>query len=226
MNNRYENRREAGRRLAKELDEYGDGDDVVIVGLARGGIPVASEVARGLNAPLDVVVIRKLAAPGRDELAMGALAPDGVRVLNDSVIAAVGASEETIAEAEQRESEELERRLATYRSERERVPLEDRTVILVDDGLATGASMRAAVVYAREHDPHRVVVAVPTGSDQTCQTIGRQVDDLHCPYQPHPFFGVSQAYSHFPQTSDEEVRALLSEAPRGTREDRPRPGRA
>ncbi|MFB6372048.1 MAG: phosphoribosyltransferase [Bradymonadaceae bacterium] len=213
MNNRYDNRREAGRRLAQRLDDYRD-EDVVVVGLARGGIPVASEVTRQLRAPLDVIVVRKLGAPGREELAMGAVAPDGVRVLNDSVIAAVNATDDQIAEVQTRETDELERRIEAYRGERERVPLEGRTVILVDDGLATGASMRAAVEYARSKGPARIVIGVPTGSDQTCESLAREVDELICPYQPHPFFGVSQAYRHFPQTTDDEVQRLLAEGPR------------
>jgi predicted phosphoribosyltransferase len=213
MTPRFADRQDAGRQLARRLEEYRDRDNLVVLGLARGGVPVAAEIARALEAPLDVLVVRKLGAPGREELAMGALAPEGVEVLNDDVVAALGLSDELIAEVEQREADLLERRRTRFRGGRPPLQLVDRTVLLVDDGLATGASMRASIQFVRSKEPDELAVAAPTGSAQTCASIAAEVDDLVCPYRPFPFFGVSQAYRDFPQLDDETVRRVLRDTP-------------
>ncbi len=209
MHPRYDNRQQAGRRLAELLRPYRDRRDLLVVGLARGGVPVAAEVARSLEAPLEVLVVRKLGTPGREELAMGAIAPEGIEVLNDDVLAALGLSDEVVAEVERREADRLQRRLTQYRGDRPPLQLRDRTVLLVDDGLATGASMRAAARYVRSHQPRELIVAVPTGSADTCSALAREVDEMVCPYSPHPFFGVAHAYRRFPQVDDETVSQLL-----------------
>lgn len=213
MTPRFADRQDAGRQLARRLEEYRDRDDLVVLGLVRGGIPVAAEIARALGAPLDVLVVRKLGVPGREELAMGALAPEGVEVLNDDVVAALGVSDDMIAEVEHREADLLERRLTRFRGGRPPLQLFDRTILIVDDGLATGASMRAAIQFVRSKEPNGLVVAAPTGSAQTCASLASEVDDLICPYRPFPFFGVSQAYRKFPQIDDETVQRALQETP-------------
>lgn len=213
MTPRFADRQDAGRQLARRLEKYRERDDLVVVGMARGGIPVAAEIARALEAPLDVLVVRKLGAPGREELAMGALAPEGVEVLKDDVVAALGVSDDMIAEVEQREADLLERRLTRFRGGRPPLQLFDRTALIVDDGLATGASMRAAIRFVRSKESDGLVVAVPTGSDQTCTAMAGEVDELICPYRPFPFFGVSQAYRDFPQIDDETVQRALQETP-------------
>lgn len=215
MNPRFADRQDAGRQIARRLEEYRDRDDLVVLGLARGGIPVAAEIARALEAPLDVLVVRKLGAPGREELAMGALAPEGIEVLNDDVVAALGLSEAMIAEVEQREADLLEQRLTRFRGGRPPLQLFDRTVLIVDDGLATGASMRAAIRFVRSKEPNAIVVAAPTGSAQTCASLAGEVEEMICPYRPFPFFGVSQAYRDFPQIDDDTVQRVLRDTQAG-----------
>jgi predicted phosphoribosyltransferase len=207
----FEDRRDAGQILAARLAEFADRPDVVVLGLPRGGVPVAYEVARALRAPLDVFVVRKLGTPGQEELAFGAIASPGVRVLNPRVIRAVGLSARDIEEVTQRELLELERREHQYRGTRPGIDLRGRTVILVDDGLATGSSMRAAVAALRAMEPAKIVVAVPVGAPDTCQQLRNEGVDVVCALVPEGFFAVGQWYRSFPQTSDEEVRELLQQ---------------
>jgi predicted phosphoribosyltransferase len=208
----YQDRRDAGRKLADELLEYADRSDVVVLGLPRGGVPVAYEVAEALDAPLDIFTVRKLGVPGREELAMGAIASGGVRVLNEDVIRSLNISQSQIDAVADEEWEELERREEAYRGDRSRPDLEDQIVILVDDGLATGASMRAAVTALREYDPHRIVVAVPTAPSETCAEFEDLVDEVICASTPSFFMGVGGSYRDFSQTTDKEVRELLRKA--------------
>lgn len=209
----FRDRRDGGRRLAERLSEYKDRSDVVVLGLARGGLPVALEVAKALNAPLDVFVVRKLGVPGHRELAMGAIASGGVRVMNDSIVRSLSISSAEVNSIADQEQRELERREREYRGDKERLDVAGRTVILVDDGLATGASMRAAVSALRKQHPDKIVVAVPTGARITCQEFETQVDELLCLTTPDPFFAVGAWYEDFSQTTDEEVRRLLEMAP-------------
>lgn len=208
----FDDRRQGGRLLAERLSHYGDRDDVVVLGLARGGIPVAFEVANALAAPLDVFVVRKLGVPGREELAMGAIASGGVRVLNDDVVIAAGIDPQEIEDVSAREAREVERRERLYRGDRGPVPVSGRVVIVVDDGLATGASMRAAIEAVGERGADRVVVAVPAASPRTCAEFEGAVDEIVCAITPEPFLAVGQWYLDFAPTSDEEVRELLERA--------------
>jgi putative phosphoribosyl transferase len=187
-----------------------------VLALPRGGVPVAFEVAKELKAPLDVFVVRKLGTPGHEELAMGALAPGGVRVLNDDIVRSLNVPEHAIETVATRELRELERRERTYRGAQPPPELRGRTVILVDDGLATGATMRAAVEALKAQGPERVVVAVPTAAPETCDTFRSEVDEIVCAETPRPFYGVGMWYENFSQTSDEEVRDLLEAAKRRT----------
>jgi predicted phosphoribosyltransferase len=209
---RFENRFEAGRFLAQRLVHHAGDAKLTVLALPRGGVPVGFEVARALGAPLDVFVVRKLGAPGYEELAMGAIATGGVRVFNDEVIQHLGVSpawiEATIAEQE----EELRRREGTYRGDRPPAELEGRNVILVDDGLATGASMRAAVRALRQCHPSAIIVAVPIGSRDTCDQFRAEVEEIVCARTPEPFHAVGAWYLDFTQTTDEEVRELLDRA--------------
>ena len=207
---RFRNRADAGRALAERLQEYRGRDDVVVLALPRGGVPVGFELARELGAPLDVFLVRKLGVPGHEELAMGAIASGGVRVLNESVIAELGISDEQIARAATTEERELERRERLYRDGRPSIDVRGRTVILVDGGLATGASMRAAALAVREHQPAKIVVAVPVGAERTCDEFGAEVDEILCVVMPDRFFAVGSWYDDFSQTTDEEVRELLA----------------
>jgi predicted phosphoribosyltransferase len=209
---RFRDRVEAGRYLAGLLGDYARRDDVVVLALPRGGVPVAYEVAKALGAPLDVFVVRKLGLPGHEELAMGAIATGGVLVLDQGLVRRLGVSEEQIRRAVETELRELERREAAYRGGREPPQLEGKTVILVDDGLATGATMRAAALAVRKYNPQRVVVAVPVASEQTCDEFREDVDDVVCAVTPRPFHAVGLWYEDFSQTSDEEVRELLARA--------------
>ncbi|HWC25470.1 MAG TPA: phosphoribosyltransferase [Solirubrobacteraceae bacterium] len=208
----FADRRDAGRQLAAELTAYRGGDDVLVLGLPRGGVPVAFEVALALQAPLDVFVVRKLGAPGHEELAMGAIASGGTRVLNRRVVEAYGVSEEDMQTVADREAVELARREQAYRGGRPPPSVEGRTVILVDDGLATGASMRAAIVALREQGAERVVAAVPVSSVETCAEFEGLVDEMVCARTPQPFVAVGLWYDDFSATTDEEVRRLLREA--------------
>jgi putative phosphoribosyl transferase len=208
---RFRDRREAGRLLAERLARYAGRDDVLVLALPRGGVPVAYEVARALHAQLDVFVVRKLGVPGHAELAFGAVASGGVRVLNPDVAAAAGLDQKTIERVTRRELAEVERRERAYRGDRQPPNLRGKIVILVDDGLATGASMRAAALAARRLLPKKVVVAVPVAADQTCDEFRDDVDEIICAFTPEPFYAVGLWYENFEQTTDEEVRALLRE---------------
>lgn len=216
MADRYRDRREAGAVLASALagsaDRAADRADLVVLGLPRGGVPVAAEVATALNAPLDVFVVRKLGVPGQPELAMGAIASGDVVVRNPAVTAELGISESAFEAVREQEAAELARREAAYRGGRPRTPLRDRTVVLVDDGVATGASMRAAIAALREHGPARLVVAVPVAAASTCAELAREVDELVCPLTPFGFGSVGAYYLDFRATTDEEVRRALEAA--------------
>jgi putative phosphoribosyl transferase len=208
----FRDRTEAGQVLAAQLAAYAHRPDVLVLALPRGGVPVAFEVARALHAPLDVFVVRKLGVPGYAEFAMGAIASGGVRVLNQNVIAALGIPEYVIDAVAEWEGRELARREELYRGERATPPVAGRTVILVDDGLATGATMQAAVAALRRLGPARIVVAVPTASPDTCEIMRNQADEVFCAITPEPFHAVGLWYANFSQTSDEEVRELLARA--------------
>src|ERR1700716_4316092 len=207
----FRDRREAGRLLAEKLKAYANRQDVIVLALPRGGVPVAYEVARALGAPLDVFVVRKLGVPGYEELAMGALATGGVRVLNDQVVERLGIPQHVIDAVAAREQQELARRERLYRGDRPPPDLRGRTVILVDDGLATGATMRAAVNALRQQQAGRIVVAVPIAPPEICEQLTGEVDDIICAVTPEPFYAVGCWYRDFSQTSDEEVRQLLGQ---------------
>jgi len=209
---RFRDRAEAGQRLAQALDEYAGRDDVVILALPRGGVPVGYEIARRLCAPLDVFLVRKLGVPWHPELAMGALASGGVQVLNDEVVRAYHIPAHVINTVAAREQEELDRRAREYRGGRPFPALEGRTVILVDDGLATGSTMRAAVAAVRQQNPAGIIVAVPVAAIQTCEEVQREVHRIVCLRTPEMFSAVGAWYDDFAQTTDEEVRALLAAA--------------
>jgi putative phosphoribosyl transferase len=212
MERAFADRTEAGRLLAEKLGEYADRDDVIILGLPRGGVPVAYEVAKRLRVPLDVFVVRKLGVPGFEELAAGAIASGGVRVLNEDVVRAIPHAEEAIEAVTTRETAELERREQLYRAGGPAPELRDRVVILIDDGLATGATMRAAVKALRQSGVAKIIVAVPVGPPDTCREIEEQADETICLSTPAFFQAVGQYYEDFSQTSDEDVRELLSQA--------------
>jgi putative phosphoribosyl transferase len=212
MERAFADRTEAGLLLAEKLGEYADRDDVIILGLPRGGVPVAYEVAKRLRAPLDVFVVRKLGVPGFEELAAGAIASGGVRVLNEDVVRAIPHAEEAIEAVTAKETAELERREQIYRAGRPAPDLSDRVAVLVDDGLATGATMRAAVKALRESSAAKIIVAVPVGPPDTCHEIEEQADETICLSTPAFFQAVGQYYEDFSQTSDEDVRELLARA--------------
>ena len=212
MERAFLNRAEAGRFLAKKLASYAGRDDVIVLGLPRGGVPVAYEVAQRLRAPLDVFIVRKLGVPGFEELAAGAIASGGVRVLNEDVVRALPHADEIIESVTARETAELERREQSYRNGRPPPELRDRIVILVDDGLATGATMRAAVAALRRRGAAKIIVAVPVGAPETCRELEELVDEIVCAIAPEFFQAVGQYYEDFSQTSDEEVRDLLKRA--------------
>jgi predicted phosphoribosyltransferase len=209
---RFRDRVDAGRALAESLQEYRGRDDVVVLALPRGGVPVGFELAHRLEVPLDVFLVRKLGVPGHEELAMGAIASGGVRVVNDTVVTELGLTDDDIARAAATEGRELERREHLYREGRTPVDVRDRTVILVDDGLATGASMRAAARAVRELRPDRVVVAVPVAAGATCEELRTEVDDVVCVVTPEPFLSIGSWYEDFSQTGDDEVRRLLAQS--------------
>src|SRR6266513_5212340 len=216
MERAFPNRIEAGRLLAEELEKYADRDDVIVLGLPRGGVPVAYEVAKCLRAPLDVFIVRKLGVPGFEELAAGAIASGGVRVLNEDVMRAIPHADEAIEIVTARETEEMQRREQTYREGRSAPELRDRIAILVDDGLATGATMRAAVKALRQRGAAKIVVAVPVGPPDTCKEFEEEADEVVCASAPEFFQAVGQYYEDFSQTSDEEVRELLARAAQTT----------
>jgi putative phosphoribosyl transferase len=209
---RFTNRTEAGRQLADDLKEYAGREDALVLALPRGGVPVAFEVARALGLPMDLFLVRKLGVPGHEELAMGAIASGGVRVLNEEVVRMFSPPEDTIARVAAQEQEELERRERAYRGGRRDLRLEGKTVILVDDGLATGSTMRAAAQAVRAQDPARIVVAVPVAAAETCDELRGEVDEVVCTLTPEPFRAVGIWYDDFAQTTDEEVRELLRRA--------------
>lgn len=208
----YRDRRHAGRVLAQSLTGYAQRPDVIVLALPRGGVPVAYEVARALRAPLDVFLVRKLGVPGHEELAMGALASGGVRVLNPNVVHMLGIEDDALEAETRAEQAELDRREQLYREGRPPPEVRSRSVILVDDGLATGATMLAAVKALKVQQPARLVVAVPTASREVCEQMRGEVDEVVCASTPEPLRSVGRWYEDFSQTGDDEVRALLAEA--------------
>ena len=206
----YSDRHDAGRTLAKHLSHYKDQPNVLVLALPRGGVAVAYEVAQALHAPLDVCVVRKLGFPGHEEYAIGAIASGGVRVMNP--LPGISVAPEAVAAVLLKEQNELLRREQLYRAQRAPVKISGRTVILVDDGLATGATMRAAAVSVRKQHPTRLVVAVPVGARDSCQSLRDVADEIVCPAMPEPFHALSLWYEIMPQASDEEVRTLLQKA--------------
>jgi putative phosphoribosyl transferase len=209
---RYLDRVHAGRRLAEALAPYAGRPNLLVLALPRGGVPVGYEVAQALGAPLDVFLVRKLGLPGHEEYAMGALASGGIRVLNDEVVGSLRIPESVIDAVTVRETVELERRERAYRGDRPEPTIRGRTVILVDDGLATGSTMRAAVAALRMEHPETLVVAVPVAARETCDAIRAEVDDVVCASTPEPFYAVGLWYEDFSQTTDDEVRELLERA--------------
>lgn len=221
---RFHDRRDAGRMLAHALTPYRDRNDVLVLALPRGGVPVAAEVARQLGAPLDVFLVRKLGVPGHEELAFGAIAEGGTEVLHDDLVRSLGLSRAAISQVAARERLQIDRHDRLYRGGRRPPSLEHRTVILIDDGLATGATMEAAVAAARTGKPEKIVVAVPVGSRDACQRLARLADEVVCPKQPEPFQAVGLWYDDFGQTTDEEVIALIADAGGSTASPNPGPG--
>ncbi|RKH51149.1 phosphoribosyltransferase [Corallococcus sp. AB050B] len=212
----FRDRVDAGRALGQRLRVLlGGGGDLLVLALPRGGVPVGFEVARILGVPLDVFMVRKLGTPGHEELAMGAIATGGVTVLNASVVRRLGIPKSAIAAAAEREARELVRREHLFREGRPPARVEGRTVILVDDGLATGSTMRAALRALRQHGPARVVVGVPVGAPETCAEFEREADAVVCVHTPAPFYAVGQWFEDFTQTTDDEVRELLARAAHG-----------
>lgn len=208
----FDDRTEAGHLLAQALHRYRGREDVLVLALPRGGVPVAAEVAAELDAPLDLMLVRKLGVPGQPELAMGAIATGGVQVLNPDIVSALGITEHTIDCVADTEGRELDRRARAYRGERPAPRIQGSCVILIDDGLATGATMRAAIAATHAQKPSALVVAVPVASTDALHLIEPTVDDLVCLAAPEPFLGVGRWYLAFPQTSDAEVRSLLADA--------------
>src|SRR5256886_2010769 len=208
----YRNRLDAGKYLAAQLPKYANRDDVLVLALPRGGVPVGYEVAKALHAPLDIFLVRKLGVPGHEELAMGAIATGGVRVLNEDVMRYISIPDAAIDAVAAKEQRELERREQLYRGDRPAPDVKGQTVILVDDGLATGSTMRAAAAALRQQQPARIVVAVPVSAVQTCDEYRMGVDEIVCAVTPEPFHAVGMWYEDFSQTSDEEVRELLARA--------------
>ena len=209
----FRNRIDAGQILAQHLQSYKDRPDTLVLALPRGGVPVAYEVARELNAPLDVFIVRKLGVPGHEELGMGAIATGGVRILHEGIVREMGIPQHAIDVVSEREQRELERREQLYRGDRPAPRIEGRTVIIVDDGLATGSSMKAAVQALRQRGPARLIVAVPTAPAETCNQFKEIADEVVCAITPEPFFAVGGSYGDFSQTTDEEVRDLMQRAP-------------
>jgi putative phosphoribosyl transferase len=213
---RYRNRRAAGKRLAEllgsGLSRAGELTNPIVLALPRGGVPVAYEVAKHLQAPLDVFIVRKLGVPGHEELAMGAVASGGLRVFNETVLNQINLAPQDLARSIAHAEDEVHRRELVYRGERSPVDVRDRDVIVVDDGLATGSTMLAAIRTLRQQHPARIIAAVPVSPGSTADAIAREVDDMVCVRQPEPFYGVGQWYDDFEQTSDQEVHDLLDQA--------------
>lgn len=208
----YKDRAEAGRLLATALKHYGGRTDVLVLALPRGGVPVAAEVAKELGVTLDLMLVRKLGTPGHEELAMGVIATGGSQVLNEDLIRHLAISSDVIEAVAQKERRELRRREQAYRGDHPMPAMRERCVILIDDGVATGATMRAAVAALRQQDPARIVIAVPVAPPETIADFQKSVDEVVCLATPTPFLGVGRWYQDFSQTSDAEVRALLAEA--------------
>ncbi|MCC6177997.1 MAG: phosphoribosyltransferase [Chloroflexi bacterium] len=208
----FADRRDAGRVLATKLEKYQDRSDVLVLALPRGGVPVGFEVARELGAPLDVFLVRKLGVPGHEELAMGAIATGGIRVLNPDVVDQLAIPESIIDDVANVEGQELERRERQYRGDRPPPDVRNKTIVLVDDGLATGSTMRAAIAAFHRQGPARIVVAVPVASARTCEEFRDEVDDVICAETPDPFWAVGAWYEDFEPTTDAEVRDLLHQA--------------
>ncbi|HEX7735970.1 MAG TPA: phosphoribosyltransferase [Ktedonobacteraceae bacterium] len=209
---RYQDRFDAGRQLATCVQAYANRPNVLILALPRGGVPVAFAVASALHVPLDLFLVRKLGVPGQEELALGAIATGNVRVLNNDVVQSLRISEQTIEQIARREEQELARRERLYRDDRPPPDLRDRIIILIDDGLATGASMRAAARAVRRQHPARLVVAVPVAAPSACEEFQSEADEVICTYTPEPFYGVGWWYHDFAQVSDREVHNLLARA--------------
>jgi predicted phosphoribosyltransferase len=212
MQQRFRDRTEAGQVLAEQLGTYRNTPNVLVLGLPRGGVPVAYEVALALDAPLDVFVVRKLGVPGHEELALGALASGGIRVLNDDVVQQLAPGQDVIDALTREEQQEVAQREQRYRGEQSTPEIAGHTVILVDDGLATGATMRAAVAAVRQQQPARVVVAVPVAPPQVCDDMHQKADEVICAVTPSMLGGIGGWYANFNQTTDDEVRQLLSQA--------------
>jgi putative phosphoribosyl transferase len=211
MKQRFLDRTEAGRLLAAQLGEYANRSDVWVLGLPRGGVPVAYEIAQALNLPLDICLVRKLGVPGQPELAMGAIAPDDVMVLNHEILKSIGISRLALQQVVEDEQQELERRDRAYRENRPTPDVQGKTVILVDDGIATGSTLRAAIATLRHHNPKEIVVAVPVAAVSTCELLRAIVDKIICLSTPEPLNSIGMWYVDFSQTSDQEVRHLLAQ---------------
>lgn len=209
---KYRNRQEAGKVLAHELKAYKDRSDVLVLALPRGGVPVAFEISKYLNAPLDVFIVRKLGVPGHSELAMGAIALGDTRVFNEEIIRELHIPEEEINAVIAKEQQELKRREIAYRGTHNFPSLKDKTIILVDDGIATGATMRAAILALRQLNPSRIIIAIPVADKNLCEKFKSLVEELYCPLRPLHFYAVGAWYEDFSQTEDAEVYSLLKEA--------------
>ena len=209
---KFLDRIEAGKVLARLLTAYRQRPNLLVLGLPRGGVPVAFEISQALRAPMDIFIVRKLGVPGQEELAMGAIATGGTRVLNARVIEELGISQQVIDEATRREEQELRRRENAYRGNQPPKRIQGKTVILVDDGLATGASMYAAVLALKQQNPQQIVVAVPVAAPETCEAFTKIVDEIICAATPEPFYGVGAWYEDFSQVTDEQVREIYLEA--------------
>lgn len=205
----FRDRTDAGKRLAKGLMKYAGKPDVIVLALPRGGVPVGFQVARALGIPLDILLVRKLGVPDQEELAMGAIASGGIRVLNQDIIRLLDIPEAEIEASAAREQKEIERREHAYRGDRPKPEIRGCTIIIVDDGLATGATMRAAVRALRVQSPSKIIVAVPTGAPDTCEELQKEADDVVCLTKPYPFFSIGSWYHDFSQTTDEEVKSIL-----------------
>jgi putative phosphoribosyl transferase len=212
MQLRFADRAEAGQFLATKLTDYAGQNDVLVLALPRGGVPVAYEVAKALNAPLDIFVVRSLGVPGHEEMAMGAIASGGVRVVNQDIVLGAGITSDLIERAAIQERRELERREQIYRDDRPAPQIEGRTVILIDDGSTTGATMRTAVLALRQHNTAKIIVAIPAASRETCAEFQNEVDGIVCGITPEPFLAAGMWYANFSQTTDDEVRILLQNA--------------
>ena len=212
MANQFMDRTEAGKLLAAKLTRYTGRPDMIVLALPRGGVPVAFEIARGLSAPLDVFLVRKLGVPGQEELAMGAIATGGIRVLNRDIVAYLAIPQRVIDAVALQEQQELERRERLYRGDRPAPEVRGMTVILVDDGLATGSTMRAAIAALKKLEPGHIVVAVPVAPTSAIRELENEADEVVCVFAPEPFDGVGRWYQDFSQTTDQEVRSLLDRA--------------